>query len=243
MDWSSTQLRALVELHRRGTVTAVADALGYTPGGVSQQLGGLARAVGVPLLQRVGRRVELTDAGVALAGYARRILDIEAEATTALERSAGTVAGELQIALFATAAADILPVVLARVQRRHPGLTVRSRETDVDDVYDAVASGGADLAVGLDYPDVPIRRDPSLLVMRLYRERFSLATPSGLLPRSARISLAQTGPPLGWILPSEDTHYGRAIRTVCRRAGVEPECGTRSSTRPHRSRWSRPGWA
>jgi DNA-binding transcriptional LysR family regulator len=223
MDWSSVQLRSLVELRRRGTVTAVAAALGYTPGAISQQLSALERAAGVPLLRRVGRRVELTDAGVALVGHARRILDIEAEATAALERGAGTVAGELQVVLFATAAADILPVLLARAHRRHPGLVVRSREMVVDDVYDVVASGTADLAIGLEYPDVPIRRDPSLRVVRLYRERFSLAAPTGSMPGSGVLSLAATGPPLGWILPPEDTHYGQAIRVVCRRAGIEPE--------------------
>ncbi|GLW31055.1 LysR family transcriptional regulator [Actinoplanes regularis] len=223
MDWSSVQLRSLVELRRRGTVTAVAAALGYTPGAVSQQLNALERSAGVPLLRRVGRRVELTDAGVALAGHARQILDIEADATAALERSAGAVAGELQVALFATAAADILPVLLTTVRDRHPGLVVRSREMVVDDVYDAVASGTADLAIGLEYPDVPIRRDPSLRVVRLYRERFSLAVPTGSMSRSGPLSLAGTGPPLGWILPPEDTHYGQAIRVVCRRAGIEPE--------------------
>ncbi|MFC4066541.1 LysR family transcriptional regulator [Actinoplanes subglobosus] len=223
MDWTSVQLRSLVELRRRGTVTAVAAALGYTAGAISQQLAVLERTAGVPLLRRVGRRVELTDAGLAFAGHAQRILDIEAEATAALERSAGRVAGEVQMAVFATAAAEILPVLLARAGQRHPGLVVRSRELVVDDVYGAVASGVVDLAVGLEYPDVPIRRDPSLRVVPLHRERFSLAVPTGLLATGGPVSLAGTGPPLGWILPPEDTHYGLAIRTVCRRAGIEPE--------------------
>lgn len=49
---------------------------------------------------------------------------------------------------------------------------------DVDELYDSVASGGVDLALGLDYPDVPIPREPALRVMRLYQERFSLAVPA-----------------------------------------------------------------
>lgn len=223
MDWSSVQLRSLVELRRRGTVTAVAAALGYTPGAISQQLGALERAAGVALLRRAGRRVELTEAGLALVEHAQRILDIEASATAALERSSGAVAGELQVAIFATAAADLLPVLLARIRQRHPDLVVRSREMVVDEVYDVVASGTADLAIGLEYPDVPIRRDPSLRVVHLYRERFSLAVPTGSMPGGGPVSFAATGPPLGWILPPEDTHYGQAIRVACRRAGIEPE--------------------
>jgi DNA-binding transcriptional LysR family regulator len=222
MEWSSVRLRSLVELRRRGTITAVADALGYTPGGVSQQLTALEKSAGVALLRRVGRRVELTDAGVALVGYAERMLEIEAEAVATLERSTVAVAGLLQLGLFATAAADILPVALARIRQRHPGLSVHSREMDVDEVYDAVASGAVDLAVGLDYPDVPIPRDPSLAVVRLTRERFSLAVPPGSMPGVGVISLAETSG-LGWILPAARSQYGQAIRTVCRRAGVEPQ--------------------
>ncbi|ARF54322.1 LysR family transcriptional regulator [Streptomyces gilvosporeus] len=222
MDWTSAQLRSLVELTRRGTLTAVARALGYTPGAVSQQIAALEKATGMELLDRVGRRVELTDAGRTLARHAERILATEAEAVEALERSRNEVSGALLVGLFATAAAEILPPALARVRDVHPALTVHSRDMDVDEVYDAVASGGVDLALGLDYPDVPIPRDPALRVRRLYRERFSLAVPAGSMDGRAEVALADTRD-LGWILPSPDSYYGRAVRTACRRAGIEPD--------------------
>lgn len=222
MEWSSAQLRSLVELTRRGTVTAVANAIGYTPGGVSQQLSALERAAGMPLLRRVGRRVELTDAGIVLAHHAERMLGIEADAVAALERTTRTASGVLHIGLFATAAAEILPIALARAQDQHPELSVHSREMVVDEVYDAVAAGTVDLAIGLDYPDVPIPREPSLRLIRLLRERFSLAVPDEILPGERELSLSETGD-FRWILPDLDTHYGQAILTVCRRAGVEPD--------------------
>lgn len=222
MDWTSAQLRSLVELTRRGTVTAVAEALGYTPGGISQQIAGLERAAGTTLLRRSGRRVELTDAGRTLAWHAERILTTEAEAIEALERTRDEAVGTLHIGLFTTAAAEILPLALRGAREVHPGLTVHSRDMDVDEVYDAVASGAVDLALGLDYPDVPIRRDPQLRVTRLHRERFSLAVPAGSMPGRAVVSLKDTQD-LGWILPSADSYYGRAVRTACRRAGVEPD--------------------
>ncbi|MBZ4018084.1 LysR family transcriptional regulator [Streptomyces purpurogeneiscleroticus] len=222
MDWTSSQLRSLVELTRRGTITAVARALGYTPGGVSQQIAALEKATGMELLCRVGRRVELTDAGRTLARHAERILSTEAEAVEALERSRNEISGVLRVGLFATAAAEILPPALQRVRTAHPELTVHSRDMDVDEVYDAVASGGVDLALGLDYPDVPIRRDPALRMLRLYRERFSLAVPAGSMDGRDEVSLTDTQD-LGWILPSADSYYGRAVRTACRRAGIEPD--------------------
>ncbi|GAA1084576.1 LysR family transcriptional regulator [Streptomyces javensis] len=228
MDWTSAQLRSLVELTRRGTITAVAEALGYTPGGVSQQITALEKATGRQLLRRVGRRVELTDAGATLALHAERILTTEAEAVEALERTRNEISGTLRVGLFATAAAEILPPALRQVRETHPGVTVRSRDMDVDEVYDAVAGGSVDLALGLDYPDVPIPRNPSLRVRELSRERFSLAVPTGTMAgrsgRSGRqkVSLADTRD-LGWILPSAGSYYGRAVLTACRRAGFEPQ--------------------
>lgn len=224
MEWTSVQLRSLVELARRGTITAVAQALGYTPGGVSQQLATLEKAAGQRLLRRVGRRVELTDAGRALATHAERMLGVEADAVAALERAgtAETVTGRLDVTLFATAAAEILPLVLTALRRRYPDLDVRSRETvEVDEVYDSVASGGMDLALGLDYPDMPIRRDPALRMTGLYRERFSVAVPPGTLAGAEVVSLSELAES-DWILPDPRTHYGQAVLTVCRRAGVEP---------------------
>ncbi|MDQ1042233.1 LysR family transcriptional regulator [Streptomyces sp. V4I2] len=222
MDWTSSQLRSLVELRRRGTITAVAQALGYTPGGVSQQIAALEKATGMELLQRVGRRVELTDAGMTLADHAERILSTEAEAVQALERSRNEISGVLLVGLFATAAAEILPQALRRVREAHPGLAVHSRDMDVDEVYDAVASGGVDLALGLDYPDLPIRRDPALRVVQLYRERFSLAVPAGSMDGRDEVALTDTQD-LVWIMASADSYYGRAVRTACRRAGIEPD--------------------
>ena len=92
----------------------------------------------------------------------------------------------------------------------------------VDEVYDSVTAGSVDLALGLDYPDLPIPRDSSLRFVRLLTERFSLAVPEGTLPGTREISLAGTGA-LGWILPGLDTHYGGAVLTACRRVGIEPD--------------------
>lgn len=221
MEWTSPQLRSLVELTRRGTVTAVARSLGYTPGGVSQQIAALERSTGMELLRRVGRRVELTDAGVTLAAHAERILATEAEAVEALERTRHEVSGTLRVGLFATAAAEILPLALRHAREACPGLTVRSRDMDVDDVYDAVAGGSVELALGLDYPDVPLPRDASLCVLPLSRERFSLAASAGELPGRETVALHELRE-LGWILPPAGSYYGRAALTACRRAGFEP---------------------
>src|ERR687883_8032 len=81
------RLRLLRELHARGTIAAVADALQFTPSAVSQQLALLERDAGVPLLERVGRGIRLTDAALVLVEHADALLEralVEAEPEQAL---------------------------------------------------------------------------------------------------------------------------------------------------------------
>ena len=68
------RLRLLHELRRRGTVSAVAEALSYSPSTVSQQLGVLEREAGTTLFEPAGRRVQLTDAALVLAAHAEQLL-------------------------------------------------------------------------------------------------------------------------------------------------------------------------
>ena len=81
------RLRMLVELSRRGTLSAVADALSYSKASVSQQLSALEREVGVPLLRRVGRGVQFTPQGNVLVAEAIGILDQLEHAEVAVAES------------------------------------------------------------------------------------------------------------------------------------------------------------
>src|SRR5947207_3115680 len=63
MELDARRLRVLREVALRGTITAAAGTLGFTPSAVSQQLSALERESGTALLERTGRQVRLTDAG------------------------------------------------------------------------------------------------------------------------------------------------------------------------------------
>src|ERR687889_616795 len=79
------RLRLLSELHARGTIAAVADALQFTPSAVSQQLAMLEREAGLPLIERVGRGVRLTDAALVLVEHAQALLERTALAVADLD--------------------------------------------------------------------------------------------------------------------------------------------------------------
>ena len=124
------RLRLLLELSHRGTITAVADALAYTPSAVSQQLAALEREAGVPLLERSGRRVALTPAGAVLARYAESVLAVLEEASAALAATRDSLTGPLRIGAFPSAARTILPPALVALGREHPGLELMVTELD-----------------------------------------------------------------------------------------------------------------
>src|SRR3954468_3628359 len=107
------RLRLLHELHQRGTIAAVADALQFTPSAVSQQLAVLERETGVKLLERAGRGVRLTDAGRVLAGHAAALLERADPAEGHLAPAVGTPAGRARIAAFQSVSLQIAPPVLA----------------------------------------------------------------------------------------------------------------------------------
>src|ERR671915_2657734 len=94
------RLRLLRELSERGTIAAVADALQFTPSAVSQQLAVLEREAGVPLLEKAGRGLRLTDAALVLVGHAGALLERAALAEADLAAAAGTVSGRARIAGF-----------------------------------------------------------------------------------------------------------------------------------------------
>jgi DNA-binding transcriptional LysR family regulator len=223
MNLNLAQLATLRELARRGTMVAVADELGYTPGAVSQQIAALEKSVSTRLITKVGRKVVLTDAGTVLAEHADRILAVERAAIDAVLNVRDHVAAPVLLGTFGSTAVALLPAVVARAHADYPLMRLRSCELDVDDALDAVRHGRVDLAFGLDYPSVPLPRVAGIEIITLREERFELAMAPGAygMRAGSRIDLHDAAG-WNWILPPADTHYGAAVRTVCRQHGFEP---------------------
>jgi DNA-binding transcriptional LysR family regulator len=201
------RLRLLLELTRRGTITAVADALAYTPSAVSQQLAALEREAGVPLLERTGRRVTLTPAGGVLARYAESVLAVLEEASAALAATRDSLHGPLRIGAFPTAARTILPAALVALGRDHPAVELMVTELDPVAVPDALRAGTLDVALTFTYDYVPTPPDPALDTEPLLDETVFLATADRL-----RTSIAD---------------WRAAPLTARRRTGIACRKGTR----------------
>src|SRR5947208_8120411 len=124
------RLRILRELADRGTITAVAEALSYTPSAVSQQLRALQAEAGVPLTEPAGRGVRLTDAGRALAIRADEVLAALDLAEAELNSYRETPRGGVRIALFPSGALLLLPGLLRRMADQ-PAVRLECRDIDM----------------------------------------------------------------------------------------------------------------
>src|SRR5688572_9139818 len=116
------RLRMLRELHERGTIAAVADALQFTPSAVSQQLTVLEREAGVALLERSGRGVRLTDPALVLVEHATALLERAELAEADLAAAAGTVRGRGRIAGFQSVSLRIAVPAMVALAKSAPGL-------------------------------------------------------------------------------------------------------------------------
>ncbi|PZS19819.1 MAG: LysR family transcriptional regulator [Pseudonocardiales bacterium] len=106
------QLQILRELGELGSVRAVAEALYVTPSAISQQLRLLQATVAVPLTERTGRRLTLTDAGHALAAAASEVDTALARARHAVDAFIDDPSGTVRVAAFLSAGAAFFPPLI-----------------------------------------------------------------------------------------------------------------------------------
>lgn len=149
-------LRSLEAVQAHGSVVAAAQALGFTPSAVSQQIKRLERQSGVELLERVGRGVILSGPGRILVEQGARIAADLERLETDLHAHAGEVAGDVALVGFSTAMRGLIGPVAADLMATYPGLRIRLREVEPWQAVDEVAGGQADVAVVHRWGDVPI---------------------------------------------------------------------------------------
>ena len=217
----SRRLRFLLEVARSGSLAAAADALGYTPSAVSQQIRALEREVGTVVLERRGRRIVLTEPGHALVEHGQRIVDALAAAEAEVEALGGLRAGVLRFGWFSTAGAIVVPQAIARFRASHPEIELLLDEADPDECARRLGEGEFDLAVVYRFK----REEPLPSALRLtpvLEDRLHIALPAGhRLAHRRRIKMAElSGEP--WI---QGVRRGSTLATLpaaCREAGFEP---------------------
>lgn len=170
------RLQLLRELDARGTITAVAEALAFTPSAVSQQLRTLERELGVQLLERRGRRVVLTAAGAALVAGANEIFGSAERAVAAATTAAKFVGGSVHVGAFTSVGATVIPSAFAALRRAHPTLELhfsQSHDTGLRDLK----LGHLDIWIDQHYTLLHRPHDEQVREHELLAEPIGLAVP------------------------------------------------------------------
>ena len=153
--WDLQRLRILRELAERRTLTAVADALGYSPSAISQQMAVLEREAGTALMQRAGRGVRLTDAGRLLADHAGLLLAAAEAARVDLAALSGDVRGTVRAGGVQSALRHLLIPTLADLLIEQPGIQLELTEIELEPAVAELRLGGLDLVVSDEYVAQP----------------------------------------------------------------------------------------
>lgn len=221
MDLSVQQLRMLREVSVQGTIAAAAGHLGFTPSAVSQQLSAVEKTTGVAVLERVGRNVQLTDAGRELVTHADVVLAQLEEAQAAIERVQGSASGVIRIGVMESVAAIIIPGVLRRLSADYPDVELRTRQAETDDSIESVRSGSLDATFAVDYTDSPRTINAGLTSRLVCRDWFRLVVPKDD-PLASKVPALADIEHRRLIASPADYSCGRCVTLACRSAGFEP---------------------
>ena len=157
-------LRTFVAVADLNTFAAAAVAVCRTQSAVSQQMQRLEQLVGKELFARHGRNKLLTEHGIQLLGYARKILRFNDEACTSLMYN--NIKGVLTIGASDDTADTILPFLLNRVTAIYPKLAIDVRVKRSTTMVDLLEEGEIELAVTTadpaGHPHIVLRTSPTL---------------------------------------------------------------------------------
>ena len=175
MLMDTKQLAAFCAVVERHSFSQAADQLGVTQPAVSLQIRSLEQRLGQQLLDRSGRRVEPTEAGLRLYRGAQRLLALEQQVLTELgEEAEGELKGRLEIGASTGPGGSVLPVLLGEFQQLHPEVHIVLMVSDTHTVVDQVARRELELGVV-----GATGRQRGLSFEPFYRDDVVLAVPAG----------------------------------------------------------------
>ena len=142
------QLAAFCAVVERKSFSQAAERLGVTQPAVSLQVRSLEKRLGRKLLDRSGRSVEPTEAGLALYRGAQRMLALEGQLLDELQTGVeGELGGTLEVGASTGPGSTVVPVLLCEFQRQNPGVAISLSISDTQTVVERVAEREIELGV------------------------------------------------------------------------------------------------
>ncbi len=232
------RLRVLCEVAKHGSFSAAAAELGYTQPAVSRQIATLEAEAGTILVLRVPQGAVLTDAGQLLVKRAEAILSSLVDVETELRALAGLEGGRLRLASFASAAASILPLAIARFRERFPAVELTIAMADPIDSLPQLRAGELDLA--LSHEALSARLDPDGMELRgaidqihLFDDPMYVAMPpEHPLAGEEDLGLERFADQPWMLATTKTCPDSRLFLRACHEAGFEPQIAFQNDDYP-----------
>jgi DNA-binding transcriptional LysR family regulator len=227
------QLAAFCAVVERRSFSQAADRLGVTQPAISLQIRALEKRLGRRLLDRSGRRVEPTEAGLRLYRGAQRLLALEEQLEQEVAGDeTGELTGRLELGASTGPGGSVVPLLLCEFQRAHPGVGVALSVFDTQTVVELV--GRRELELGV---VGAARRQRAVVFEPFFRDEVVLACPPDHRFAGAEITLDELrGEPL--LVMQEGAGVRQVIEDELRAAGlrlrdldVRAELGLQESVR------------
>jgi len=231
------RLRVLCEVARYGSFSGAAASLGYTQPAVSRQIATLEAELGALLVRRVPQGAVLTDAGQLLVERGKEIIARLEDAEAELLALAGLEGGRLRLASFASAAASIVPLAIARFRERYPAVELSIQMADPIDSIPRLRAGELDMAMSHDAtfetvgePQATViadaisdRRTGGIELVPLFADPMYVAMPSGHpLADSDVLDLSCFAEEPWMLATTRSCPDSRRFLRACHAAGFEP---------------------
>jgi LysR family transcriptional regulator, carnitine catabolism transcriptional activator len=189
MDVTLRQLAAYAAVARAASFTAAAAELHVSQSSLSRAVADLERTLGMRLLERDTRNVQLTPAGAEALRIADQILSAHRAGLAQLGRYVSGERGTVALSTLPSVAAVLLPPVISAFRARRPEMTVRLLDGLERPVLERVVDGDADFAVS-----TVARRTAGIRLRPLVRDRFDAVLPEDHpLAERSEVSWADLG--------------------------------------------------
>ena len=197
------------------SISGAAVSLGTVQSNVSTRLAQLEACVGVALLRRHNRGVNLTSAGEALLPHCRELLRLSASAVASVQQGAGG-RPELRIGAFHTATASLVPRVLSGFIRENRGVRLTVRAGTSEEIRACLGEGDIDCAF---LPGAAV--DGTMTVQARFNEQLGWVAKAGTVrPGGRPLMQVLAGLPLYSV--RRGTLYEASVRLLFQDAGVTP---------------------
>lgn len=214
------ELRHLVYFEavaRHMHMTRAASQLHVAQPALSKQIQALEEELGVPLFERIGRGIRLTEAGAVLLPHARRILSAVEDARAEIAEQIGLRKGLVSLGVPPTVGIRLLPPALTTFHHQYPGIDLALRQGGAGTLLTMVERGDVDLAVvALPVPEGTLESLP------LLREELVLAVATNHpLASNGTVAMTEVAEER-FILFPEGFELREALLSACRKAGFVP---------------------